>query len=159
MIKRFIVIGTTAAALGFAQVPPAPNTIPKPVNDPTNTSNITGDPTVPGTTGTLPSGNPGLATNPTADLSDQARQAADQTFATNLTLQDLTGIELGKLVAKSSSNGAVKAYATQVIENNSKMIGTAQADRFPRPNYDTSGFGRASSRPRRQIGETFRRRV
>lgn len=123
MIQRLILIGTTAAALGIAQIPPAPNTNPKPVNDPTNTSNVTGDPTVPGTTGTLPSGNPGLASNPTADLSDQARQAADQAFATNLTLQDLTGIEMGKLVTKSSSNDAVKSYATQVIENNNKMIG------------------------------------
>lgn len=122
MTNRLILIGTVAAALGVSQIPNAPNTQPKPVNDPTNTSNITGDPTVPGSISTLPSGNPGIGSNPSAALSDQAREAADQIFATNLTLQDMTSIELGKLVAKQSSNDAVKKYATQVITNNGKMI-------------------------------------
>ncbi len=123
MNRRLILIGTIAGALGWAQIPTAPNTQPKPVNDPTNTGNITGDPTIPGSVGTITGSNPGIGSNPGAGVTQQMREAADQIFATNLTLQDMTGIELAKMVTAKSSSDAVKTYAQQMTDSNKKMIG------------------------------------
>ena len=122
MEQRIAIVGIFAAALGIAQIPNAPNTQPKPVNDPTQTNNITGDPTVPGSVSNLPSSNPGIATNPGSGITEQGREAADQTFADTVTLLDLTAIEMDKLAATKSSNDMVKTYATAKITDNAKMI-------------------------------------
>lgn len=122
MNQRLILIATLTATLGLAQIPNAPNTQPKPVNDPTNASNITGDPTIPGSVGTITGSNPGIGSNPGAGMTQQMREAADQLFATNLTLQDMTGIELAKMVTQKSSSDAVKTYAQQMTTSNKKMI-------------------------------------
>ncbi len=122
MTRKFILIATCTAGIALAQIPNAPNTQPKPVNDPTQTNNITGDPTVPGSVSNLPSSNPGIAANPGAGITDQGREAADQFFADTVTLQDLTSIEMEKLAAGKSSNDTVKAYATQKMADNAKMI-------------------------------------
>jgi len=123
MSNRLVLIAVFTAASGAAQIPPAPNTNPKPVNDPTNTNNITTDSTIPtgGGGSTIPVGNPGIGSNPGSGMSDQMREAADQIFANNVALQSLTELELGKLAAANASSDAVKAYSMQMTESNGKM--------------------------------------
>ncbi len=121
MIKRLVAVAAFTAMLGVAQIPPAPNTNPKPPNDPLNTNNLSGDPTVPGGAPSIPGGNPGLGSNPGAGISDQMREASDQLFATAVAQQSMTEVELGKLAAANASNDAVKAYAVQMTQDNAKV--------------------------------------
>ncbi len=122
MTKRMLALCTLSAALVCAQIPPAPNTNPKPPTDPLNTNNITGDNTiVPGVSQPLPGGNPGLTTNPVAGMTDQMREAADQIFANAVAQQSMTELELGKLAATNASSDAVKNYAAQMTESNTKV--------------------------------------
>lgn len=122
MIKRLLAAQMVTSVLVFAQIPHAPNTNPKPVNDPLNTSNITGDNTlIPGTTQPIPGANPGITTNPAGGMTDQMREVADQIFANAVAQQSMTEVELGKLAASNSFSEAVKAYAVQMTESNTKV--------------------------------------
>jgi len=122
MTKRLFALWALNAALACAQIPPAPNTNPKPPTDPLNTNNITGDNTiVPGTSQPIPGGQPGLTTNPVAGMTDQMREAADQIFANAVAQQSMTEVELGKLAANNASSEAVKSYAVQMTESNTKV--------------------------------------
>ncbi len=122
MIGRLFAAQIFTSALVLAQIPPAPNTNPKPVNDPLNTNNITGDNTIiPGTNQPIPGGHPGLTTNPVAGMTDQMREAADQIFANAVAQQSMTEVELGKLAASNAANEDVKAYAVQMTESNTKV--------------------------------------
>ena len=121
MRNRFLWIATITVLSCSAQIQPAPNTQPKPVNDPLNTNNITGDTPPTGGSGTITGGNPGIGSNPSAGISDQMREAADQIFASNLALQALTEVALDKLAATNASSDAVKTYAAQMMESNTKM--------------------------------------
>lgn len=110
------------SVLVFAQIPSAPNTNQKPVNDSLNTNNLTGDNTIiPGTSQPIPGGHPGLTTNPVAGMSDQMREAADQIFANAVAQQSMTEVELGKLAASNATNEDVKTYAVQMTESNTKV--------------------------------------
>jgi len=113
-MKWVAVIGTLFIGILGAQIPTAPNTQPKPVGDPLNTSNVTGDPAVPG-------GNPGLTTNPSSGISDQMREAADQIFAQNLALESLTDADLGKMAATQAKDSGVKTYAQEMIDDHGKL--------------------------------------
>ncbi len=122
MIGRLYAALIFTSVLFFAQIPPAPNTNPKPVNDPLNTNNLTGDNTiVPGTNQPIPGGHPGLTSNPVAGMTDQMREAADQIFANAVAQQSMTEVELGKLAASNATNEDVKAYAVQMTESNTKV--------------------------------------
>ena len=126
MSNRVLALAAFTAAFiavpSLAQIPPAPNTNPKPVNDPLNTNNLNGDNTiVPGTSQPIPGGNPGLTTNPVAGISDQMREATDQIFATAVAQQTMTEVELGKLAASDASGEAVKAYAVQMMNDNARV--------------------------------------
>lgn len=122
MIGRLYAALIFTSVLVFAQIPPAPNTNPKPVNDPLNTNNLTGDNTiVPGTNQPIPGGHPGLTSNPVAGMTDQMREAADQIFANAVAQQSMTEVELGKLAASNATNEDVKAYAVQMTESNTKV--------------------------------------
>ncbi|MDQ6676761.1 MAG: DUF4142 domain-containing protein [Acidobacteriota bacterium] len=113
-MRRIGVTGLLCTGIIWAQIPTAPNTQPKPVGDPLNTSNVTGDPAAPG-------GNPGLTTNPSSGISDQMREAADQIFAQNLALESMTDAELGKLAATQAGSPAVKTFAKEMIEDHGKI--------------------------------------
>ena len=122
MIGRLYAALIFTSVLIFAQIPPAPNTNPKPVNDPLNTNNLTGDNTVvPGTNQPIPGGHPGLTTNPVAAMTEQMREAADQIFANAVAQQSMTEVELGKLAASNAASDAVKEYAVQMTESNTKV--------------------------------------
>ncbi len=122
MTKQLFASFTFSTWLACAQIPPAPNTNPKPPNDPLNTNNITGDNTiVPGINQPIPGGHPGLTTNPVAGMTDQMREAADQIFASAVAQQSMTDVELGKLAAGNSLSDDVKSYAVQMTESNTKV--------------------------------------
>lgn len=121
MTQRLVAVAAFSTVLGLAQIAPAPNTNPKPPNDPLNTNNLSTDPTMPGGSPGIPGGHPGLGSNPGAGITDQMREASDQLFATAVAQQSMTEVELGKLAAANASSEDVKAYATQMTQDNAKV--------------------------------------